>query len=120
MESTRKIVGEKEFLMMKKSAVFINTSRGPIVDEEALIQALEKKEIAAAGIDVFFNEPIFKGHPLLNMENVVVTPHVAGYTAESLRRISEQSTQNCIDVLELKTPEFVVNKSAVNKWRSRF
>ncbi|HPL99657.1 MAG TPA: hydroxyacid dehydrogenase [Bacillota bacterium] len=120
MESTRKIIGEKEFAMMKKSAVFVNTSRGPIVDESALIEALRKKEIAGAGIDVFMTEPVSADNPMRNMENVVLTPHVAGYTAESLRRISEQCTQNCIQALKGEIPEFVVNRDVLPKWKERF
>lgn len=119
-ESTRKLIGAKEFAMMKKSAIFINTSRGPIVDEDALIEALQSKKIAGAGIDVFAKEPIPPDNPLRNMENVVLSPHVAGFTAESLRRISEQCTENCIHALEGEIPEFVVNRDVLPKWKERF
>jgi len=119
-ESTRTIVGAKEFAMMKKNAILINTSRGLIVDEKALIKALQEKEIAGAGLDVYEQEPISKDNPLQNMENVVMTPHIAGYTKEALRSISLQSTQNCIQALKGKIPEFVVNRDVLTKWKERF
>ena len=65
---------------MKPTAVLINTSRGPVVDEPALIRALTEKWISAAGLDVFEQEPIDPGNPLLKLDNVVVTPHIAGYS----------------------------------------
>ncbi|MBP1932172.1 hydroxyacid dehydrogenase [Ammoniphilus resinae] len=119
MESTRKIISRNEFFMMKNSAILINTSRGPIVDEQALIEALQDKRIAGAGLDVFETEPISKDNPLLEMENVVITPHVAGYTFESLHRISEQCSRNCLSALRGEIPEFIVNREAVEKWRER-
>jgi D-3-phosphoglycerate dehydrogenase len=106
--------------MMKKSAIFINTSRGPVVEEAALIKALQDREIAGAGVDVFIKEPIGADNPMRKMENVVLSPHVAGYTAESLRRIAEQTIKNCLDALQGEPPEFVVNREVSDKWRARF
>ena len=120
MESTRKLIGKEEFSMMKRSSIFVNTSRGPIVDETALIEALQSKDIAGAGIDVFEKEPIPADNPMRNMENVVLSPHVAGYTSESLRRISEQCTLNCIQALQGDIPEFVINREVLPKWKERF
>ena len=77
---TRKMIGEKELLMMKKSAFLVNVSRGGVIDEEALVRALREGTIAGAGLDVFEVEPIKPDNPLLNLENVVLTPHVAGST----------------------------------------
>jgi len=119
-ESTRGIVGAKEFGMMKNTAVLINASRGPIVDEAALIQALQEKRIAGAALDVFQKEPLDPTNPLLQMDNVVLTPHVAGFTYESMRRISEQSTANCLAALKGEIPEFVVNREAIPIWKERF
>ena len=81
-ERTRHIVGAREFVVMKPSAFFINTSRGPVVDEAALIEALQSGRIAGAGIDVYTTEPTPADHPLRNMPNVIATPHI-GYVTEA-------------------------------------
>lgn len=81
---TTGFLGEREFGRMKPSAIFINTARGPIVDEAALLQALESRRIAGAGLDVFDVEPLPAGHPLTQLDNVVLTPHCAGITPEVL------------------------------------
>ncbi len=75
-DETRKFMNAARFAQMKRSAVFINTSRGAVVDEPALIQALQNKVIAAAGLDVFEKEPINPDNPLLRMDNVILTPHI--------------------------------------------
>ena len=77
-EQTRHMIGRPEFASMKEGAFLINTSRGPIVDEAALIEALETKRIAGAGLDVFEKEPLPKDSPLRTMKNVILTPHTAG------------------------------------------
>jgi phosphoglycerate dehydrogenase-like enzyme len=78
---TRGLIGAREFGLMKPTAFVINTSRGPIVDETAMVTALRDKRIAGAGLDVFDVEPLPTGHPLRTLENVVLTPHL-GYVAE--------------------------------------
>ncbi len=78
---TRGLIGANELGLMKKSAYLINTSRGPIVEEAALIAALAEKRIAGAGLDVFDIEPLPINHPLRKLDNVVLTPHL-GYVAE--------------------------------------
>ena len=80
-DRSRGMVGAKEFGLMKKTAYLINTSRGPIVDEKALIAALQNKTIAGAGLDVFDIEPLPLDHPFRKMDNVVITPHL-GYVSE--------------------------------------
>jgi D-3-phosphoglycerate dehydrogenase len=80
-DRSRGLVGAKELGLMKKSAYLINTSRGPIVDEKALIAALQNKTIAGAGLDVFDVEPLPLDHPFRKMDNAVITPHL-GYVAE--------------------------------------
>jgi D-3-phosphoglycerate dehydrogenase len=77
-EQTRHMIGTREFSFMKESAFLINTSRGPVVDETALIEALEARRIGGAGLDVFEKEPLPKDSPLRNMKNVILTPHTAG------------------------------------------
>jgi phosphoglycerate dehydrogenase-like enzyme len=83
-DETRKFMNATRFAQMKRSAVFINTSRGAVVDEPALIAALKDKVIAAAGLDVFEQEPINQDNPLLRMDNVIVTPHIAAGTVDAL------------------------------------
>jgi phosphoglycerate dehydrogenase-like enzyme len=80
-QRTRGIVGAHEFGLMKPSAFIINTSRGPIIDEAAMLAALRDKKIAGAGLDVFDVEPLPLDHPLRKMDNVVLTPHL-GYVTE--------------------------------------
>ena len=81
---TYHLMGEREFKMMKRTALFINTARGRLVNEEALVKALEEGWIAGAALDVFEEEPIGDENPILKFENVVLTPHIAGSTRESL------------------------------------
>lgn len=84
-ESTRGFIGENEFNMMKKTAYFINTSRGAIVKEEALINALRERKIAGAAVDVFASEPLNKNHPFITeLDNVIITPHLAGATHDAI------------------------------------
>jgi D-3-phosphoglycerate dehydrogenase len=79
-------IGARELGLMKSTAYLINTSRGPIVEEGALLDALRNRTIAGAGLDVFDEEPLPVGHPILSLENVVVTPHLGYATDETLRR----------------------------------
>jgi D-3-phosphoglycerate dehydrogenase / 2-oxoglutarate reductase len=83
-DETRKFMNAARFAQMKRSAVFINTSRGAVVDEAALIRALKNKVIAGAGLDVFEKEPIQSDNPLLTMDNVVLTPHISAGTVDAL------------------------------------
>lgn len=102
-DKTRHLVSKKELNMMKKSAILINTSRGPIVDEEALAQALSCGQIAGCGLDVFEHEPQISKE-LLRAENVILTPHTASATYETRQKMSLIAAQNIIDVFEQKEP----------------
>jgi D-3-phosphoglycerate dehydrogenase len=82
---TRGLIGASEFALMKRSAYLVNTARGPIVDEAALIAALQEKRIAGAGLDVFDVEPLPGDHPLRKLDNVVLSPHLGYVTAENFR-----------------------------------
>ena len=82
-ENTRGMIGKREFSLMKKSAFFINASRGQTIDETALIDALKNKRIAGAGLDVFETEPILSDNPLLTLDNVVLTPHIGSAIEET-------------------------------------
>jgi phosphoglycerate dehydrogenase-like enzyme len=80
---------------MSSDAVLVNTSRGPIIDERALVDALHSGRLAAAGLDVFAVEPVPADNPLLALDNVVVTPHVTWYTADTMRRYLVEAVDNC-------------------------
>jgi phosphoglycerate dehydrogenase-like enzyme len=92
--ATRKMIGRNEFALMKPGAIFLNTARGPIVDEEALVEALASGRLAGAGLDVFEVEPLPPGHPLTRLENVVLTPHSAGVTPETLEAGLRMALEN--------------------------
>jgi D-3-phosphoglycerate dehydrogenase len=105
---TAGFVGAREFGLMKPTAIFINTARGAITDENALIEALEKKRIAGAGLDVFQKEPLPKDHPVLRLPNVVLTPHAGGITKEALEAGLQLSIDNVFAYLEGKPQNVVV------------
>jgi D-3-phosphoglycerate dehydrogenase len=114
-KETRHLIGEEEFKQMKPSAYFINTSRGPVVDEPALIKALQEKCIAGAGLDVFEKEPIDADNPLLKMDNVVVTPHSASYSDAAFERNRRGVGQRAASVVSGRWPKNVVNKTVKPK-----
>lgn len=91
---TRGLVGEEELAMMKPTSFLINTSRGPIVDEAALVAALEERRIAGAGLDVYDQEPLPAEHPLRTLDNVVHTPHLGYVTAENYRRAYGEAVED--------------------------
>src|SRR5438876_6764647 len=91
---TRKMMSTKQFAMMKKSAILVNTCRGPVVDEDALHQALTSGTIAAAGLDVMMEEPPKKNHPLFSLPNVTLTPHSAGPTWDNYERAYRNGFDN--------------------------
>ena len=107
-EATKGLIGEKELNLMKKSAYLINTSRGPVVDQEALTRALEEGKIAGAGLDVFTPEPIPLDHPLLKLDNVVLTPHIGSGTVETRRAMALKAAENVLYALECKVPPDLV------------
>lgn len=109
-KETRHLIGEKEFKQMKPTAYFINTARGPIVDEAALVTALREKYIAGAGLDVFEKEPVGSGNPLFKMDNVIVTPHSASYCDASYERLKRSVGQEVARVLSGHWPKNLVNK----------
>lgn len=109
-ESTYGIVGLKEFKMMKRSAYLINCARGPVVKEVDLIEALQQRMIAGAGLDVFEQEPPKKNNPLFSMENTIVTPHMASHSHTSMVKMAVHAAQGIIEVLQDKNPSWPVNK----------
>ncbi|MEK3889990.1 2-hydroxyacid dehydrogenase [Bacillus sp. FSL K6-3431] len=108
---TQHLIGAKEFKLMKNSAIFINVSRGQTVDEKALIQALQNKEIHAAGLDVFQKEPIEKDNPLLKMPNVVTVPHIGSATLKTRDAMAMRAAKNLVAVVTGKDAIDPVTKS---------
>jgi lactate dehydrogenase-like 2-hydroxyacid dehydrogenase len=111
---TTHLIGEKEFGMMKPTCVFVNTARGPVVDENALVKALKEKKIFAAGLDVYENEPAL-APGLSELSNVVIPPHVASATFWTRGKMAEMAALNLIAAMEGKMPEFCVNKDQLKK-----
>ncbi|MEL0105729.1 MAG: D-2-hydroxyacid dehydrogenase family protein [Rhodospirillaceae bacterium] len=93
-DRTRRLIGAREIELMKKSAYLVNTARGPIIDEAALIEALERNAIAGAGLDVFEKEPLPADHPFRQLDNVIVTPHIGYVTEESFRAYYQSAVEN--------------------------
>ncbi|HEX2922716.1 MAG TPA: C-terminal binding protein, partial [Chloroflexota bacterium] len=102
---TTHLLGEREFRLMKPNAVVINTARGPVVDQIALIRALQEGWIAGAGLDVFEEEPIAPSSPLLKMDNVLLTPHTAGLSDESQRESRRRVSRAVAAILAGGWPE---------------
>lgn len=111
-ESTRKLIGKNEVFMLKRGALLVNVSRGAIIDEDSLIERLKSGEIRAA-LDVFENEPIGNEHPLTQLSNVVLTPHIAGLTEEALTETSIFVANSIIEFLKKgRLPYTTVNMSS--------
>ena len=108
-ENTRGLMGSAEFELMKPGVFFINTSRGEIVQEAALVDALKSKKIAGAGLDVFENEPPDVNNPLFEMQNVIATPHSAALTKEVVAQLAKSSAENVLNVLAGKPPSYSPN-----------
>ncbi|MCC7039241.1 MAG: bifunctional glyoxylate/hydroxypyruvate reductase B [Burkholderiales bacterium] len=118
-DGTRHLIGVAEFARMKRSAYFINVSRGPVVDEAALIDALREGRIAGAALDVFEQEPVDPANPLLAMDNVIVTPHSLCWTDECFHNMAITGLQSIVDALHGRVPEFVVDRTVLDHPRVR-
>jgi glyoxylate reductase len=115
--STHLMIGEREFGLMKPSAFFINTARGRIVDEQALIAALRESRIAGAGLDVYWTEPPV-GEPsppeeLFKMDNVILTPHIGSATHESRGRMAMMAVENAVALIKGERPRNLLNPAAL-------
>jgi D-3-phosphoglycerate dehydrogenase / 2-oxoglutarate reductase len=115
-QDTRHLLGENEIRLMNPHAIVINTSRGPVIDEAALICALREGRIGGAGLDVFESEPLAADSPLLRMENVVTTPHIAGYSDKFPECFWRYATESIIAVANGYWPRSVVNPEVEAHW----
>jgi len=115
LPETRHMISDAEFSLMKPTAIIINTCRGPVIDEAALIRALEQKRIAGAALDVTETEPIPQDSPLLKMPNVIITPHMASASDVSSRERSIRPAQEIAAVLAGHLPRVVYNKAVLEK-----
>lgn len=106
---THHMLSTAQLALMKPTAIVVNTARGPVVDERALVAALAEGRLAGAGLDVFEEEPIGRGHPLLTMDNVVLSSHAAWYSEDSEREIRTKTAQNVVDVLQGRPPTYLAN-----------
>jgi len=106
--ASRGMIGQRELNLMKRDALLVNTSRGPVIDEAALIEALRTRRIRGAALDVTEEEPIPAGHPLLDLENVVLTPHAAMLAVESLEKAFDFALQNAARLMAGDEPEAIV------------
>lgn len=106
---TERLMGAREFALMKPGSIFINISRGKVVDEQALIHALTSRQIRAAGLDVFEQEPVSPDSPLLSMDNVVATPHIGSATEETREAMARCAVDNLIAALQGQRPPNQVN-----------
>ncbi len=119
-EETLGMFGAAQFQAMKPSAVFVTTARGGITDEPALAVALKNRDILAAGVDVFWEEPPSPDHPLMELDNVLVTPHHAGITYEANRNMSVGAAEQWIAILRGKRPPRLVNPEVWPAYQDRF
>ena len=102
-ERTRGLIGSRELALLKRGALLVNTARGPIVDEAALVAALASGHLGGAGLDTFAVEPIAGDNPLLALDNVILTPHIAGVTRDAALRVATTTARNVVDVLAGRT-----------------
>ncbi|MEM4535930.1 MAG: glyoxylate reductase [Nitrososphaerota archaeon] len=110
---TRHLIGEKELRTMKPTAIVVNTSRGPVIDEKALVKALREGWIAGAGLDVFEMEPLPPDSPLVDLPNVVLTPHIGSASYDTRNMMAQYAAEGIIKVLKGEEPENLYNRDVV-------
>jgi phosphoglycerate dehydrogenase-like enzyme len=117
-EHTWHLIGAEALAKMKPTSYLINVARGPIVDEKALIEVLQKRCIAGAALDVFEQEPVDPKNPLLTMDNVIVTPHSLCWTDECFHNMASTGLRSIVDALNGRIPEFLVNRAVLQHPRA--
>jgi D-3-phosphoglycerate dehydrogenase len=119
-ESTRGLIGGPELARLRRGACIVNVARGPVIDTDALVEALRSGHLGGAALDVFDPQPLPGGHPLWSMPNVLVTPHVAGITDDSMRRMGEGAARAVASLLRGELPPHCVNPQALPAFQRRF
>jgi D-3-phosphoglycerate dehydrogenase len=114
-DETRGIVSREALGLMKPGAVLVNTSRGPVVDEPALVDALRSGRLAGAGLDVFAEEPLRTDHPLLALPNVTVSGHIGFYSEESIQQMQRDAAEQVVEALGGRPPAFLVNRQVLER-----
>lgn len=114
---THHLIGERELSLMKPTAVLINTARGAVVDQQALWRFLKERRIAAAAIDVSEEEPIAPDDPLLGLDNIIITPHIASASVATRLAMAKMAAENLLTALQGQIPPQCVNREAVRRWR---
>ena len=109
------MIGEEEIGLMKEGVIIVNTARGELTDEEALASAVKDGKIARLGVDVLEREPIRDNHPFLKLQNVIVLPHLGGYTDRSLHRMDEKNVEDIEQVIRGKVPDEIANPDVLIK-----
>jgi glyoxylate reductase len=110
-DQTRSLIGARELNFLKPNAILINVARGECVDEKALADRLRTKKLGGAALDVFSQEPIPAGHPLLECDNALLTPHIAGATNEVRERVVRMAVANIVQFLQGRPPQYILNKA---------
>jgi glyoxylate reductase len=118
-DETRHMISRPELESMKPHAVLINTARGPLVDQQALFRALKARRIGAAALDVTDPEPIAKDDPLLTLDNVLVTPHIASASVVTRSKMALLAAENLVQALNGRLPKHTVNRDIARRWRDR-
>ncbi|MER8411858.1 hydroxyacid dehydrogenase [Mesorhizobium sp. M1066] len=117
---TRGLINRERIARMKPNALLINVSRGPVIDDDALIEALQKRRIGGAALDVFATQPLPSNHPYFGFDTVIITPHMAGITEESMMRMGVGAAGEALLVLANKLPVNLRNPEVVDHYRRRF
>lgn len=113
--ATMGLIGERQLRSMKPDSILINTSRGAVVSEEALVRALKEKWIAGAALDVFESEPLPGGHPFMQLDNVVLCPHLGSATIRTRDRMAVLAAENLLAAIEGRIPAHVVNPEVLSR-----
>ena len=108
-EQTRHMIGRREINLMKETAILVNTSRGAIIDEKALTESIQSQKIAGAALDVYENEPLETTNPLIQLHNVILSPHMSGHTVEALRTTAVQVAEEVRAVVSGRRPRYIAN-----------
>ena len=118
-DATRHLVDARRLALMKPTAFLVNAARGDVIDEPALVEALRARSIAGAALDVYAEQPLASGHPLLALDNVLLTPHVAALTQESIARMSIGSAQAILQLMRGERPAHLANPEVWATWPHR-